>query len=160
MQIREILNQENENTGKIILRKEGIFWRAYEHSAYFFVKHIKSYNLTKSFFKNINANMVYLGFPDSLLLSVLEQVEQKINMENETKFIEFGNYSFLENEYETWKNSIQLKEREVTKKTKCENSEIETILRIKIKNFNVTAKTPMECQQFVIELQNLIYGLI
>ncbi len=64
MVISDILELEKENTN-IILHKEGLFIRVYERSAYLFVKHIKTYNLTKKFYKNVKQEVVYLGFPQS-----------------------------------------------------------------------------------------------
>jgi len=64
MGISNILELEQVNT-QILLHKEGLFLRAYEHSAYLFVKYIKAYNLTKKFYKNVKQEVVYLGFPQS-----------------------------------------------------------------------------------------------
>ena len=64
MGISDILDLEQENSD-IILHKEGLFIRVYERSAYLFVKHIKAYNLTKKFYKNVKKEVVYLGFPQS-----------------------------------------------------------------------------------------------
>jgi len=47
MQIKAIIAQESNNVGSIILFREGIFWRAYERSAYYFVKYIIPYEVTK-----------------------------------------------------------------------------------------------------------------
>lgn len=41
MKIKDILQIEQENTDNISLLKEGIFWRAYEKSAYLFTLYIK-----------------------------------------------------------------------------------------------------------------------
>ena len=40
MTVKEIIAIESANTSSIILFKEGIFWRIYEKSAYFFTKKI------------------------------------------------------------------------------------------------------------------------
>ena len=37
MGIDAVLIEEKNNNGSIILRKEGLFWKAYEISAYLFV---------------------------------------------------------------------------------------------------------------------------
>ena len=63
MGIKEIQQIEKANNCNILLLQEGMFWRAYEKSAYLFVKHIKEYALTKRFYKNIGQDIVYLGFP-------------------------------------------------------------------------------------------------
>ena len=60
MKITNILKIEQENINSIFLHKEGIFWRAYEHSAYLFTLFIKEYQITKKFYKNVKQELVYL----------------------------------------------------------------------------------------------------
>ena len=67
MGISEILELEQENAN-IILHKEGLFIRIYERSSYLFAKHIKAYNLTKKFYKNVKQEVVYWGFPQNNFL--------------------------------------------------------------------------------------------
>lgn len=66
--ISHILSFEATNLSSIHLHQDGIFWRAYERSAYLFVEHTKSqYKLTKRYIKLVNQSVVSLGFPlDSL----------------------------------------------------------------------------------------------
>jgi len=47
MSITKILKHEQNNVNSIFLRKEWLFYRAYELSAYSFVTHIQSYSITK-----------------------------------------------------------------------------------------------------------------
>jgi hypothetical protein len=42
VQIKEIIALESNNTSNTILFREGIFWRAYKRSAYYFVTLKKS----------------------------------------------------------------------------------------------------------------------
>lgn len=67
----------NEDDQNIYLYKEGIFWRAYEYSAYAFVKNIRQYNVKKKFFKIMDKEVVYLGFPDGALEQVLDLCAKK-----------------------------------------------------------------------------------
>lgn len=64
MGILEIVKAEIDNT-EITLYKEGIFLRAYEHSAYLFVNQIKEYSITKKYYKNAKQEVVYIGFPQN-----------------------------------------------------------------------------------------------
>jgi hypothetical protein len=43
VEISKIITEEEMNINCIHLYKEGSFWKAYEQSAYLFVKHIKNY---------------------------------------------------------------------------------------------------------------------
>ena len=70
MTIIEILKIESVNTGCINLFKEGIFWRIYQQSAYLFIKHIKDLKALKKFYKNVNREVVYAGFPDAILSQI------------------------------------------------------------------------------------------
>ena len=67
MIISEILQIESANTGCINLFKEGIFWRIHQQSAYLFIKQIKNLKALKKFYKNVNREVIYAGFPDAIL---------------------------------------------------------------------------------------------
>ena len=79
MKIKDILELENSNINNIILHKEGLFWRAYEKSAYLFTLYIKAHQITKKYYKNVNSNVVYLGFPQSSF-SKIETICKKQNL--------------------------------------------------------------------------------
>lgn len=62
--ISHILSFEATNLSSIHLHQDGIFWRAYERSAYLFVEHTScQYKLTKRYIKLVNQSVVSLGFP-------------------------------------------------------------------------------------------------
>ena len=65
MKISEVIRLEKDNK-LIILHKEGVFWRAYEYSAFCFVTLINNYNVLHKYFKNIGQDVVYIGFPQSV----------------------------------------------------------------------------------------------
>ena len=72
MTIKEILEIENANADMINLFKEGIFWRVYQKSAYYFVRHIKELKVLKKFYEIVNCEVVYAGFPDTILPQIQE----------------------------------------------------------------------------------------
>jgi len=45
MSIQEITTIEDQNTGEIRLHKEGIFWKAYQQSAYLFTREVKVFKV-------------------------------------------------------------------------------------------------------------------
>lgn len=69
---KEILEGELANSGTITLYREGTFWMAYEKSALLFHKHIKPYQLKKTYSKSVDGEVVSLGFPESALNSLME----------------------------------------------------------------------------------------
>ena len=155
MKILDILELEQENT-QIILHKEGMFWRAYEHSAFLFVKHIKEYSLTKKFYKNVKQEVVYLGFPKNSI-SKIENICKKQNLSfteenNQIKII--GLKAFDKNDFLSWKNNITISESESVAQSPCPHSLKENEIIEKIRKFLVISKTPIECQAFIVELQS------
>jgi len=55
---------KHPSTNHLLLFKEGVFWVAYEQSAYF-IAQLKKYKPTKKYFKNINKTVVTIGFPNA-----------------------------------------------------------------------------------------------
>jgi len=149
MKISGILDIENKNSGKIFLHKEGLFYRAYEKSAFLFVQHIKEYSISKKYYKNVNAEVVYCGFPGNTLNEILKLAKNKTISKND-KQITISGFELNKQEFKLWKDNIEIVKNEKDQ-TGFENL---SGLSDKIRNFRVANKTPIECQQFLIELQN------
>ena len=81
MTVKEIAESEKENRGSIILRREGMFLRAYERSAMLFVENVANFQLQKKYFKSLDGELVYLGFPAQNLRILLEKagIEREYN---------------------------------------------------------------------------------
>lgn len=155
MVIAEVLELENKNTDSILLHKEGLFLRDYEHSAFLFVQQIKEYKLTKKFYKNVKNVVVYLGFPQNNFANA-ESIcnEQNLIVQKSDNQIKISGFSKIDNlSFTEWKNSIALFSKQTLTNQKNENELIN-----KIRTFSVVSKTPIECQQFLIELQALANG--
>lgn len=65
--IVQILENEQENTDRIHLYREGLFLKAYQRSAFQFHTHVKPFRAVKKFYKSTDCNVVMLGFPSSNL---------------------------------------------------------------------------------------------
>jgi hypothetical protein len=167
MRISDILIKENNNSGQIILYKEGLFWRAYEQSAYLFSKHVRKYQLIRKHFKNVGKEIVFLGFPHSAKEDVLKYISKQVIKSNEKQIIISG-YKFDEAGFREWKKSIELKastmpdnslasEPEINYSVNKQDNPENSILEM-IQKFPVASKTPVECQQFIIEIQKQING--
>ena len=154
MKVSDILHLEQANTSDIILHKEGLFWKSYEVSAFLFVTNIKQYSVKKKYYKNVNKEIVYLGFPQNALNSVLQVIESK-NIEKNEKQVIISSFSFELNNFEKWKDSIALYKKSESMASSPRSHYVEENKIIeKIKTFSVINKTPIECQKFIIELQN------
>ena len=117
-----------------------------------FVLHIKPFQLTKKYIKNVQSKVVYLGFPDTGLQAVFEIMSNK-SVEKSEKQIICRSFSVIEEDFAEWKGKISL-----APEKKAETQSYAVILNAKIvlehlNKFPVAAKTPVECQRFIIELQ-------
>jgi hypothetical protein len=167
MKIQEILNLEHENSNTCNLIKDGIFWRAYEQSAMLFVSHIRKYTTTKKHFKIVKGYVVYLGFPDSSLPKVLEIAGEKgFSINKNEKQISIGGFDEMDG-FEKWKDEIPVYAIENKPQNLNEPEvgygaivEANNDLQNRIMRFPIAERTPMDCQKFIIELQNIINGTI
>lgn len=71
--LKEILHKESENTHTLHFYREGVFFKAYEHSAYLFVKYVKPFMVKKRFVKSVNQEVVSIGFPTNSLHNYFEK---------------------------------------------------------------------------------------
>ena len=109
MKIKDIIVLEKHNKASVYLLKEGLFWRAYELSAYRMVHHIKQYKVTRKYIKNVGCDIVYCGFPDSSLISILKIAEGK-HIAKAEKQITINGFSNDKERFVDWKNAITLHE--------------------------------------------------
>ncbi len=166
MGITETLRSEQENKQSIILYKEGMFWKSYEHSAYLFCKHIREYRVLKKFYKICKCEVVSLGFPESALEGHLVKIPELPGeiTERTDKIIRLQSEIFDIGEYGSWKDSLELVCQSESTKAQDRNSiqgnPLESDLRKRIIGFPVIQRTPMEAQAFIVELQLEINGQI
>jgi len=154
MKIHEILAIEKSNIHSIYLLKEGIFYRAYELSALLFVTHIQNYSGTKKFIKSAGQHIVYIGFPASYLQTILQKVAGSSVIDT-TNCIELQNFQTNTNFIE-WKNNIAVAEKAdafVANPAVFDAEEQYKSIVEKIRHFPVATKSPVEVQQFLLELQ-------
>ena len=91
MKIKEILDLEKENHHQIILLKEGIFWRAYNISAFLFTKYVEAFKISKKYVKNVAAEIIHLGFPDTIFEKIQEKAATHFEIiEQKEKKVVFG----------------------------------------------------------------------
>jgi len=181
MTISEIILQEKGNRNTIFLRKEGLFYRAYELSACLFVKYIQSYAVTKKYVKAAQQEVVYIGFPVSYLPKILQNINENCVLKHDSS-VEIGGFAEPENYWE-WRQTIALTfPNSKTEESKKEYSieltvnqmavhEVEPVYEVvtgkqyqriieKIQKYPIATKSPVEAQQFLIEIQYEINGII
>lgn len=154
---QEILEREDATSKSIYLYKEGMFWKAYEYSAYRFVFSVMKCKPKKQHFKGTSQEMVHIGFP----FSTLDTHKDAFRLISKNDFscviepIEFlPQMSFKE-----WKGSITLTSntQNVPPSASKHNINFEYVAN-KIRNFNIESKTPMDCMMFLVSLKKEING--
>nr|WP_294483310.1 hypothetical protein [uncultured Bacteroides sp.] len=158
--LQEILHKESENTHSIYLYREGVFYKAYEHSAYLFVKYVKPFMVKKRFVKSVNQEVVSIGFPTNSLHNYFEKDKIQED-ENSAEVILTEPVDLAD--FNEWKKTIE-QVPEVEKKQKKETSILsqqnpignESVVILKIKTFPMEAKTPLDCMMFLSELKKML----
>jgi hypothetical protein len=177
--INAILKIERENTDKIHLFREGLFLKAYQRSALLFLRNVKDYKVLKMSFKAADSDVVLLGFPSSLLDTLVKpgQVEQI----GEGHLCISCEEPLNDKEYDAWFASVPFAaEKKPKKKDTPElfaplpDAEPRMSVRIfeppavsttaheqivrEIRSFQLENSTPMECMMFVNRLKGDIQG--
>ena len=150
MTIPEIIKEEENNLQSIYFHKEGLFWRAYERSAYQVVKHLRDLKAIKKCFKVAdNKEIVIVGVPEKTLNDIISG--QTIKERTDKRICLTLDVPLVEDDYNTWKNSVSLVA------AKAQNAETnEESIKNMIKNFNIADKTPIDCMIFLSKLKNMI----
>lgn len=166
MQMKEILELERSSEGDIILHKEGIFWRAYQISAYLFATHIRELKVISKFIKVVKEEVAYLGFPHSILEEILrEAAAGKWKVEQEERLIRIKTGVTVQKEtWEAWlllhKGSTEAVAQVHPDPDKPSSvHQLKKVIR-KLRSYPILEKSPLETQQFVLELQKEINGFI
>lgn len=137
---------QHPSLNHLVLYKEGVFWVAYEQSAYF-IAQFKEYKPTKKYFKNIDRFVVSVGFPN--VEALINEMKQKHTIQSVLKTditIEIIlKEAMNNNSFEVWKESILDKSQLKSFKTES----VESL----VKAFPLANKTPMEAFLFIEELQ-------
>ena len=135
---------------QIKLYKQGLFWVAYEQSAYY-IWQIKGFKPSKKWYKNILKEVVQVGFPnvDEVLkandIEIIEQQEAYVcfNIKNDIK----------QQSFDEWKNALILTEAKNQSNTiLCKKETVEE----RIAQFDISNKTPMEALLFINDLKKII----
>jgi hypothetical protein len=112
MKTQEILNFEQAQSNLITLMKDGMFWRAYDQSAFLLINH---------FWPGLKVNggpvqaaggkeVYYVGFPDASLKKVLDRIPEvgdAFLMEQTNNRISIANVPHIDG-FEEWKKGLAL----------------------------------------------------
>lgn len=179
MTVKEIIQQESGNQTTIILLREGIFWKAYEKSAYAFFHQIRPYQPKRKWVQSVKGDLISLGFPMNAEGAVLKDCQVLLRQEDR---IVLSALPVEHAEYETWKQSVPMTlpdrgrndtapvaerppsfalpaEATAAGAVKSPLSALYEQLVDSIRHFNLESKTPVECMLFLSELKRKLTEL-
>lgn len=107
MTSKDFIRTEAENTDRIILYREGLFWKAYERSAFAVCTQIRPFKPTKRSLKTLGGGeLISIGFPSSTEERVLEGLT-RIETEPD-RLVLSARRPVVVAEFEAWKASVPL----------------------------------------------------
>ncbi|WP_329903455.1 hypothetical protein [Porphyromonas pogonae] len=186
--IKDILATESNHNSEPTVRlyAEGVFYKAYEYSAYLFVHHIRSYRAKRKYYKSVHRDVVSTGFPISTLASLQLPAgckpREEPNSGGKVILIPINQDMVApEADFGSWRENIPMDTPPVRKtplfppsmltedvpvdESLCHDSmrsiaftvtSAERAALEKLKNFHLEAATPMRCMLFVAELRQMV----
>ncbi|MBQ7941986.1 MAG: hypothetical protein IJ328_06235 [Muribaculaceae bacterium] len=148
--IKERIEREQSNIDKIYLYKEGIFYKAYERSAYLWITNICNYEIKKRYVKTVDRMIVYIGFPISALENRL--LNRVYREESEYTIVEPDTASVIDAEaYNEWHKALE-NEKEKCGFPECNEPNAEAIVD-EIMKYPIETSSPIECMMFLSQLK-------
>ena len=145
--------------------REGNFWRAYERSAYAFVKHVNSLKAVKRAYKALDGDtLVYVGFPTSSENKYLEGRAHHIVGD---RLIVPLAETIDQTQYEQWKAQVPQKEAMPSRPLSEVVSSIadggvqplpETVQAVvaALLRYDLALATPVDTMQFIAQLKRML----
>jgi hypothetical protein len=165
----------HNSSNEIKLYKEGVFWIAYEQSAYYLAQK-KGYKATKKLVKSIGREVVSIGFPPNAYDSVIRVLPVlRVEAKDPSSRIIYLREEVDLDAFQLWKSSLALRSTSRTLENRASQAspsgifsdgnstavncslEVRTLL-VKLRDFSLADKTPLECMLFLSELKNHDYG--
>ncbi len=155
--IKEKLDYEQHNERTVKLWPEGIFFAAYERSAYLFVSCVKSYQVRREFIKAVDCDVMEIGFPKS----VLPQLPYKATDCGDGSMMLILDTPIDEQAFQLWRQRIVLTataqpatDASAMVATPAGAYAVEHDVAERIRQLNMASMTPMQCMVLLAELQN------
>ncbi|MDD4116284.1 MAG: hypothetical protein PHG27_11945 [Massilibacteroides sp.] len=165
---------EKEMEPLVVLHLEGIFWKAYEWSAFRFVREIKSYKVQKRYVKQLKREIVSLGFPQEVLERILPLGCSLVSKEEKCAVVRVSE-SGTTDAFNVWKANVEEGEKKeqpmqpqslavvqeefvdygaslLTKAPPDKKTASAKVIE-KLQAFQVEVASPIQCMMFVSELQ-------
>ena len=145
--INEIIKDESLNDGTFIrMYPEGVFYKAYERSAWLACMHLGELLVKKRHVKKAGQDIVSVGFPKNALKKWAGNRKVDISDNAATIFLSENDRIPIQ-EFEVWKDGVHADGNECTK------PDAQDEICSRIRSFPLENKTPMECMMFLSQLK-------
>lgn len=172
MTIKEILQatQSHWQEAEVVLVREGLFWRAYEHSALALCELVQPFKLSTRYVKRVAQWVCTVGFPDSAKNKWLASRQVKVVSDQLIAFcLTEAEKQGIDNAFVGWKRSqvagaaknaekpstICCETSSSYAKSRNDSSESEVIQ--KIRSFAIENATPLACMNFVANIKQMLH---
>ncbi len=91
---------------RIVLFREGMFWKAYQQAAYLFVSNLRQYQVNRNYVKKVGEDVLSLGFPVPSSAKILSGVNYEEDEERISIPLSIG--CFCEEDYLKWRESVTI----------------------------------------------------
>lgn len=175
MTSKDFIQAEAENNDRIVLYREGLFWKAYERSAYAVCTQIRAFKPTRRSLKTLSGReLVSIGFPSAAEEKVLDGVKRIETMPD--RLVLSAPQPITGPEFEVWKASVPLAQPR-TRKTddpagsgfspSCAVASVAQVdpdftlstacaVAERVRRFDLASSTPMECMSFLSEMKKML----
>lgn len=153
---KEILEHEEPSSTVVHLYREGLFWKAYEYSAYRFIFGINRFKASKKYVKTVAEEVVSIGFPVTSLGKFSELFDIVTSSEKQMTIVPKNIHS--EVSFEDWKASVISNEAKLKTEDKHADDDFAKCIIDEINHFNLESKTPMECMMWLSQLKGKLNG--
>ena len=165
---KEIYDLEKTNKDRIYLYREGIFWKAYERSAFYLSGPGGKLKPTKKFIKSVGDSIISVGFPCAVENGHID-AEDILQREEKAIMIKAKSNNDPEG-FQIWKDAVAIhvttREQnvmgEATEGGQGEESvamsETEQIVAI-LRGFNIESHTPLESMMCLSHLRSIATGI-
>lgn len=128
---------------------EGIFYKAYEQSAWLACLLLNRFTVKKKFIKKAGQDVISIGFPKTSLSKWAAGRRTDVSDDKAVIYINESEYeSMQDKDFNKWKDTISNECGPTTPNTASSDHIIE-----KIRSFPVESKTPIECMMFLSGLK-------
>jgi hypothetical protein len=157
--IHYILSIEAQNSDKIHLFREGLFFKAYGRSAFLFHTQVKPFKIVRKHYKVVGSDVLLLGFPSGQLDALFPQ--GGVETLGEGHVAVNARQPFDPDAYYDWCDEVEMGVAPAVSTMPAAvsvHSCLPAALEAKIRAFPIERSSPIDCMMFLSALQKELRG--